>query len=74
MATNRRRPRRGRSAETTSTGARLRYSADSLAKSAAPGRRKAVMLEMRNDVLVDPAWRRDFVAALAPALEVIAAD
>ena len=44
------------------------YSADSLRCSAAPGERIATMLEVRNDVLQDPAFRRGVVECIAPVL------
>jgi len=45
------------------------YAADSLMVSAQPGRRKAVMIELRNDLLVDPTWRARAVHAVARTLE-----
>jgi predicted N-formylglutamate amidohydrolase len=43
------------------------YSADSLAV-AAPVRRTAIMLELRNDLAVDPAWRERVTGALKSSL------
>lgn len=43
------------------------YSADSLAV-AAPQRRKAMMLELRNDLATDSAWRKEVISVLVDAL------
>ena len=47
----------------------LMFSADSLAVSVPPGERKAIMLEVRNDLLVSKEYRHRLLAALVPALD-----
>jgi predicted N-formylglutamate amidohydrolase len=44
------------------------FAADSLRVAVAPGQRRALMLEMRNDLLVQPEWRKELIGALLPAL------
>lgn len=46
------------------------YSADSVKVSGPPGRRQAVMLEFRNDLLSNRVWRAGVVSALAESLSV----
>jgi predicted N-formylglutamate amidohydrolase len=44
------------------------FSADSLRVAVGPGERRALMLEMRNDMLIQPAWRKKLLDAMLPAL------
>jgi len=44
------------------------YSADSLKVSGTPGSRRAIMVEMRNDLVVQPLWRKSAVHCLVQSL------